>query len=156
MWAIRLYFCSVELKKTCLWQPRILNHTSFHFSSPRNWLITWTGKLVHLKGSRNQMCAMWFLSLWRQSYGSKLFHSKRDTVIFFHIALQIFWEYVELRCWTKLWISVFHFKYIPYRLWHKCRVYHSAFPRTMIHKETPFTGCQQIKSLGKQSWRAQI
>lgn len=50
--------------------------------------------------------------------------------------------------------SVFYFKYIPHRLWHKCRAYHSAFLRTMIHQETPFPGCQHSESCGEQGLRA--
>lgn len=92
MWAIRLYFCSVELKKTCLWQPCILNHTSFHFNSPRNWLITWIGKLVHLKGSRNQRCVRCGSYPFGVNHMEVNFSIVRETLRFFSILHSRFFE----------------------------------------------------------------
>ena len=75
------------------------------------------------------------------------------TQCFFHIALQFF-LIVCLKSDVELNSRfVFYFKCIPYRLWHKWGVYHSVSPCPMIHKETPFTDCQQIKSLGEQGLR---
>lgn len=166
MWAIRLHICSIGLMKTIIYGNSVFSNTCLSTSAHQRmgWKhINWRGKLGHLKGSSNGLLpnqssepkSVQFSScpFGDNVNGNKLFQSSRDTVLFPYCT-PVFFLIVCLKSDVELNSRfVFYFKCIPYRLWHKWGVYHSVSPRTMIHKETPFTDCQQIKSLGEQALR---
>ena len=159
VWSIRFYiFFNRVDKSLCLWQLCILNmHLCTLAPQKRGYFYYPYRKSGSSKRVTKQtllirdlgawMCATWFLSLWSKSYGSKFFHSRGDTVIFPYctpISWECAWSQMlnyTLDFWLLFWL---------HSIWlqHKCRLYHSTSLHTMIHKETSFTGSQQIKSLG--------
>lgn len=104
-------------KSLCLQQLCIFSHTPFHFNLPKERLLllskwkSWvickgreTG-LFLIRDLGTQTCAPWLLPLWRQSHGSN-FSIAGETPWFFHVTLQLLENVLEVRCWTKLSISI--------------------------------------------------
>lgn len=152
-------------KSRCLWQPCILNHSCFHPDSPRKGYFYYPDRKARSSARVMKLTLCWSETSDPEcvQLGPYPFEDNRmflnfsiagETPRFFHAALQFLENVLEVRCWTKLQIFVFSLKCIPYRLWHKCRVHHFAFPRTVIHEETPFTGCQPIRSSALHGSRA--